>query len=52
MTKLLILTEDEFESLHDVVEDTINSIDTEGVDLQEYKINGVFNKLNRLKEES
>ena len=47
---LLELTEDEFEVLHAVVADTIEFLDTEEDDFQDYKINEVFNKLNRLKE--
>ena len=50
MTKLLKLTEDEFEVLHAVVADTIEFLETEEDDLQNYKINEIFNKLNRLKE--
>ena len=44
------LTEDEFEVLHTVVADTIEFLETEEDDFQDYKINEVFNKLNRLKE--
>tara|TARA_R100000234_G_scaffold40109_1_gene24039 strand:+ start:250 stop:423 length:174 start_codon:yes stop_codon:yes gene_type:complete len=47
---LLELTEDEFEVLHTVVADTIEFLETEEDDFQDYKINEVFNKLNRLKE--
>ena len=50
MTKLLELTKDEFQVLHAVVADTIEWLETEGEDLQDYKINEIFNKLNRLNE--
>ena len=50
--KTLSLTEDEFECLHSVVADAIYFLETEGDDLSDYGINEVFNKLNRLKEDS
>ena len=49
MTKLLKLTEDEFEVLYAVVADTIEFLETEEDDFQDYKINEVFNKLNKMK---
>ena len=49
--KNLSLTEDEFESLHAVVADTIDFLKSEVDDLSDYGINEVFNKLNRLKED-
>tara|TARA_B100000131_G_scaffold319247_1_gene364756 strand:- start:44 stop:199 length:156 start_codon:yes stop_codon:yes gene_type:complete len=48
MTKLLELTEDQFQALYAVVADTIEFLKTEEDDFQDYKINEVFNKLNRL----
>jgi len=55
MTKLLELTEDEFQVLHEFLADTINEMDTwdiedGGVPLSEYVIVHIFNKLNRLQE--
>jgi hypothetical protein len=53
MTKLLKLTEDEFQVLHELVADTINDMDTwdvedAGLPLNEYEIVHVLNKLNSL----
>ena len=53
MTKLLKLTEDEFEVLHELVSDTINEMDTSdleaaGMPLSEYEIFHVFKKLEWL----
>ena len=55
MTKLLELTENEFQVLHEFLADTINELDTwnmedAGVPLSEYTIVHIFNKLNRLEE--
>ena len=55
MTKLLELTEDEFQVLHEFLADTIDEMDTwdlaaAGVPLSDYEIVHVFNKLNRLQE--
>ena len=53
MTKLLELTEDEFQVLYEFLADTIDEMDTwdiedGGVPLSEYVIVHIFNKLNRL----
>ena len=53
MTKLLELTDDEFEVLHELVSDTINEMDTSdleaaGMPLSEYEIFHVFKKLEWL----
>ena len=55
MTKLLELTEDEFQVLHELVANTLDEMDTwdladAGVPLSDYDIFHVFNKLNRLQE--
>lgn len=55
MTKLLELTENEFEVLHELVANTLDEMDTwdladDGLPLSEYEIFHVFNKLNRLQE--
>ena len=47
--KTLELTDDEYECLYAVVADTITFLETEGDNLSDYGINGVFNKLNKLK---
>tara|TARA_Y100001963_G_scaffold18929_1_gene23882 strand:+ start:341 stop:547 length:207 start_codon:yes stop_codon:yes gene_type:complete len=55
MTKLLELTEDEFQVLYEFLADTIDEMDTwdiedGGFPLSEYVIVHIFNKLNRLQE--
>lgn len=47
--KLLTLTEDQFESLHFVVADTVEFIKAEGDDLNESLIYEVYKKLEELK---
>lgn len=56
MEKLLSLNEEEFETLHELVSNTIDDTDTwdvedGGVPLSEHPLFFVFNKLNRLVEE-
>lgn len=56
MEKSLLLNKEEFETLHELVSDTIDELNTgdlkEGcVPLSEYPLFFVFNKLNRLAEE-
>ena len=56
MEKSLLLNEEEFETLYELVSDTIDDMDTwdvedGGVPLSEYPLFFVFNKLNRLAEE-
>ena len=45
MSKTLVLTEDEFQSLFDVVKEHVEFCETEGDNLNELKINDVLNKL-------
>jgi len=54
MPKTLNLTEEEFESLLDVVQEHVYFCKTEGDDIKELKINDVLNKLKELnrKEEA
>ena len=57
--KVLTLTEDEFDVLHDLVSDTVQEIyealgelNDDELTLNDYEIYQVFNKLNRLEEQS
>ena len=52
MARMLRLTNDQFDSLYDIVADTIECLETEDCDLNDYEIYQVWQQLVSLKDDA